>query len=261
MMRKHIVPGSVAALLAATGLVFASPAAAQSGFSLTTGVDVSTGKYGGSSSTDIVYVPFTGKYEIDKWVFKLTVPYILVTGPGNVVRDIGIVKGRKAGTRKTESGLGDVVAGVTRNIIDIDSTGTLVDLTGKVKFGTADAGKGLGTGQNDYAIQGDVTQRVTSAISVFGSLGYKWIGSPAGAQLSNVVYGEAGAAFRISEDFRVGAFVDASQAPSTSGPQREVTGYVTEQLTNRFKAQAYVVHGFANGSPDWGGGAMVTFAF
>jgi hypothetical protein len=39
----------------------------------------------------IVYVPLTGKYETDNWVFKLTVPYIVVTRPGNVVRDIGIL--------------------------------------------------------------------------------------------------------------------------------------------------------------------------
>ena len=31
----------------------------------------------------------------------------------------------------------------------------LIDLTGKVKFGTADENKGLGTGENDYAVQAD----------------------------------------------------------------------------------------------------------
>ena len=168
-MRKHLVPGSVAALLAATGLASAQqqPAAAdtasvQSGsFSLTTGVDYSTGKYGGTSSTDILYVPLTGAYEMDKWLFKLTVPYISVTGPGNVVRGIGIIKNKAPGPRKTQSGLGDVVAGVTRNLIDVTSSGTLIDLTGKIKFGTADAGKGLGTGENDYAAQVDLTQTVS----------------------------------------------------------------------------------------------------
>jgi hypothetical protein len=90
MMRKHLVPGSVAAFLAATGLASAQQqlapadtAGVQSGFSLTTGVDYTTGTYGGASSTDIVYVPLTGRYEIDKGLFKLTVPYIMVTGPGN----------------------------------------------------------------------------------------------------------------------------------------------------------------------------------
>lgn len=269
-MHKYLLPASIASFLAATGLASAqqqpSPTDTASvrlgGFSLTTGIDYSTGKYGGASSTDILYLPLTGRYEIDKWVFKLTVPYIMVTGPGNVVRGIGIIKSKPAGRRRTESGLGDVVAGVTRNVVDLASSGTLVDLTGKIKFGTASASKGLGTGENDYAAQVDVTQRVTSLVSVFGSLGYKIVGSPAGAQLSNVVYGEAGAAFKISDGLHAGGFFDASQAASpASGQQREVTAYLTRAFSERWKLQVYGVHGFANGSPDWGGGAMATFAF
>jgi hypothetical protein len=268
MLRKHLIPHSVAMFLAATGLASAqqqpsATAAAQSGgFSLTTGVDYSTGKYGGTSSADILYVPLTGKYETDKWVFKLTVPYIMLTSPGNVVRDVGIIKNKASGARRTESGLGDIVAGVTRNLVEVTTSGTLIDLTGKIKFGTADAGKGLGTGENDYAAQVDVTQRVTSALSAFGSLGYKIVGSPTGADLKNVVYGEAGAAFKISEGLRAGAILDVSQAPSpVSGPEREVTAYLTQQLSERWKLQIYGVHGFANGSPDWGGGAMASFRF
>ncbi len=269
-MRKHLIPGALALFLAATGLASAQqpPVAAATtgvqsgGFSLTAGVDYSTGKYGGTSSTDILYVPLTGKYEMDKWVFRLTVPYIVVTGPGNVVRDIGIVKNKAPHGRSTQSGLGDVVAGVTRNVIDVTSSGTLVDLTGKIKFGTADAGKGLGTGENDYAAQVDVTQRVTSVLSAFGSLGYRFIGSPGTADLKNVVYGEAGAVFKVNEGLHVGAFLDASEAPSpASGPQRDVTAYLTQQLSERWKLQVYGLHGFANGSPDWGGGAMASLKF
>ena len=263
-MRKRLVLGTVAAFLTATHFASAQQPAASSSsntFSLTTGVDYSTGKYGGTSSTDIIYVPLTGRYDIDKWSFKLTVPFITVIGPGNVVRDIGIIKSKKAAPRTTQEGLGDVVAGVTRNLLDLPS-GTLVDLTGKIKFGTASASKGLGTGENDYAAQLDLTQRVTSALSVFGSLGYKFIGSPSGADLKNVVYGEAGAALKLSDGLRIGAFFDASQAPSpTSGEEREVTAYLTQRLTEWWKLQVYGVHGFANGSPDWGGGAMVTLTF
>jgi len=269
-MRKHLLPSSVAALVAATGLASAQqqPAPATTagvhsgGFSLTTGVDYSTGKYGGASATDILYVPLTGAYEMDKWLFKLTVPYIMVTGPGNVVRGVGRIKTKAAGPSKTESGLGDVVAGVTRNLIDLAGSGTLVDLTGKIKFGTADAGKALGTGENDYAAQVDLTQRVTAALSAFGTVGYKIVGSPSGAQLGNVFYGEAGATLKISDATRLGAIFHASEAVSpASGAERDITGYLSQQLSERWKLQIYGDHGFANGSPDWGGGAMATFKF
>jgi hypothetical protein len=274
-MRHHLIPGSVAALLAATGLaaaqqepvpVPADTASTQSGgFSLTTGADYSTGKYGGTASTDMLYVPLTGAYEMDKWLFKLTVPYIRVTGPGNVVRGVGRIKNKAAApgnATTTQSGLGDVVAGVTRNLIDVTSSGTLVDLTGKIKFGTADAGKALGTGENDYGAQIDVTQRVTAALSAFGSVGYKFVGSPTGAELKNVVYGEGGAAVKLGAGLGLGAIFHASQAPSpASGPERDITGYLTQQLSERWKLQIYGDHGFASGSPDWGGGAMASFKF
>jgi hypothetical protein len=270
MILKYLGPVSAAVLLATTALSSAQqqPSAASSEslgggtFSLIAGLDYTTGKYGGTSATDILYAPLTGKYQTDKWVFQLTLPYIMVTGPGNVVRGIGIIKTKKAGPTRTESGLGDVVAGVTRNLFDIASTGTLIDLTGKVKFGTADAAKGLGTGQNDYAAQVDVTQRVTSALSVFGSLGYDFIGSPPGAQLSNVLYAEAGAVVKISDGTRAGAMFDASQAPSpVSGAQSTLTAYLSQQLSQSWKLQVYGVKGFTNGSPDYGGGAMATFKF
>jgi hypothetical protein len=258
MIRKHLVAASVAAVLAATDCASAQ----SSGFSLAAGIDYSTGKYGARTATDIVYVPFTGRYETDNWVFKLTVPYLVITGPGNVVRDVGIVKNKAAGPRRTESGLGDIVGAVSRNILDIASTGTLVDITGKIKFGTADAGQGLGTGEDDYAAQVDVTQRVGPMLSVFGSLGYKIVGSPSGAQLNDVAYGEAGAAIKITDSLRVGGILDASQAVSTvSGEQRELTAYVTQQLSERWKLQVYAVKGFANGSPDYGAGATATLAF
>ena len=267
-MRKHLIPASLVAFLAATGLAAAqeqpSPAKmAQSGrFSLTTGADYSTGKYGGTASTDILYVPLIGAYEVDKWLFKLTVPYIRVTGPGNVVRGIGIIKSKSAGPRRTQSGVGDVVAGVTRNVLNLAASGTLVDVTGKIKFGTADASKGLGTGENDYAAQLDLTQSVTAALSAFGTVGYKVVGSPAGAQLSNVFYGEAGAAVKVGDGLHIGGFFHASQAPSpASGPEREITAYVTQRFSPWWKLQVYGVHGFANGSPDWEGGAMATLTF
>ncbi len=255
MIRNSVLAVSAAFLLATTSLAAAQqpPPATGGGFfqrgaySLTTGVDYSTGKYGGTSSTDILYVPITG-------------PFISVTGPGDVVRDIGKVKGKTAGQRKTQSGLGDIVAGVTRNVFEAANAGTLVDLTGKVKFGTADASKGLGTGENDYAAQVDLTQSVTALITAFGSIGYRVIGVPSGIDLHNVVYGEVGGSYKISAAMRAGIILDASQSASTS-PQREVTAYLTQQFAERWKVQGYVVHGFASGSPDWGGGGTVTLSF
>jgi len=46
-----------------------TPVWADSTASLTTGFDYSTGKYGGTTSTNILYIPVTGKVEYDDLFF------------------------------------------------------------------------------------------------------------------------------------------------------------------------------------------------
>lgn len=254
-MKMKMLYGAIAASALA-----ALPAAAEPGFSFTTGLDYSTGKYGAATSTDILYIPFTGKYEADKYSFKLTVPYLQITGPGNVVRDVGQIRAG-ASTRTTQSGLGDIVAAGTYNMYDGRTNGTLVDMTAKIKFGTADDAKGLGTGKNDYALQADL-YKTLGANTVFGTLGYKVMGSPAGVTLSNVFYASLGAGHKYNQETSAGLILDLREKASATGfAQRELTAYVSRKLGKTWKAQAYAVKGFTNGSPDWGTGAMLTAAF
>lgn len=55
------------------------------GFSASIGGDYSTGKYGASESTDVFYMPLQLSYDNGSMTFKLNVPYIRVTGPGDFV--------------------------------------------------------------------------------------------------------------------------------------------------------------------------------
>ncbi len=167
-------------------LVITVPAVAEEQFSLGTGFDFSSGKYGGSTTTEILYIPVTGKYESDNLTLKLTVPYISVTGTGYVVPGVGplsMSNGTTMGmgnpvtsTKSTSnSGLGDVTASVGYNVYDGDTIS--FDLFGNVKFGTADVNKGLGTGKNDYSAQLDGYYSLNSA-TLFATAGYKIMGRP-----------------------------------------------------------------------------------
>ena len=237
-------------------------------FSAGGGFDFSSGNYGTSATTDILSIPVFGRYETGPWLFKLTVPYIRISGPGNVIPGVGrvgAVKGNRGApvptTTATESGIGDVVAAATYNLYSRGASDLVIDLTGKIKFATADVNKGLGTGQNDYAAQVDVYKGY-GRIKAFGTVGYSILGSSSAIPLSNVFYASLGAAYTADKRTSAGVMLDLREAASsTSGQRREVTAYVAYKLTDAWKAQAYALKGFADGSPDYGVGAILARSF
>lgn len=260
-MKNMTQSAILASALAAMIMVSAQAVAGDSGFSLTTGMDYSSGKYGGTQSTDILYIPLTGRYETGRWVLQLTVPYVSITGPGNVTQG-GIVLGSAKTARTTEAGLGDVVAGATYNVYgETGPDPLLIDLTGKVKFGTADEKKGLGTGSNDYSTQVDM-YKTMGLFTALGTVGYKVMGNAPGLKLDNVFYGSLGGVYKISQQTSGGLILDLRQKVTPTGAsQRDVTAFISHKINQDWKTQLYAVDGFSNASPDWGAGAMLTRSF
>jgi hypothetical protein len=74
-----------ARLILPLALVYSCPPVLANGLSFSTAADFTTGQYGGVSSTDIWYVPFTARYDKDRASFRVIVPYLNITGPGNVL--------------------------------------------------------------------------------------------------------------------------------------------------------------------------------
>ncbi len=244
-------------------LATSMPAIAEDQFSLGTGFDYSSGKYGNATSTDILYIPVTGKYESDNLILKLTVPYISITGPGGVIRGIGRVRKTivttTTATTTTNSGLGDITTSAGYTVYSDKSLA--LDLVGNIKFGTADANKGLGTGKNDYSAQVDGYYRLDRT-TLFATAGYKKYGTPTGVSLKNVPYGTIGFSQKLGNKTSAGAMLDVAKSPNTNGAdQREATFFVSQKIAPDLKVQAHVLKGFANGSPDFGFGAMVTGIF
>lgn len=227
-------------------------------FSLASGFDYSTGTYGTTSSTGIFSIPVIGKYSTGPWVFKLTVPYVRISGNGGVVPGTGPISPGGA-TSNTQSGLGDAVAAATYNLYEDRASTRGIDVTGKVKLATADTG--LGSGANDYAAQMDVYQSMDK-FTAMGSLGSKVLGSPSGITLNTVLYGSFGGVYQFSNQASGG--VDMSLAQNSSAiaaKQQELTAYVNYKIDKHLKAQGYVLKGLSKGSPDKGVGALVSYGF
>lgn len=253
----------LAATVLAVALAAAAPAAAEDGLTLSTGFDYSRGKYGGRVLTETTYIPFTAKYESGPWLYKLTVPWLRITGPGTVVGGggEGIVLPAGTARRGSASGQGDVVAGIGHTLVENAESGFVLDLVGKIKFGTADADRGLGTGKNDYSLQVDAVKSL-GRFSALGTLGYKKMGDPSGLDLRNVWYGSVGAAWKFSPTSSAGAMFDFKQASVSGGnQQRELTFYAAYRLGATLRLQGYLVKGLADGSPDLGIGANLSALF
>ena len=246
-------------LIAFILFTISSTAHAEFTSSLSTGFDYSSGKYGGTSYTNVLYVPVTGKLQSDNLFLKLTVPYIRVSSAGGVVRGIGLFNNTTNTRVTTQSGLGDVVASAGYTVLDTDSLA--LDLVGNIKFGTADPNKNLGTGENDYSSQLDGYYQMDET-SFFATAGYKIIGAPANVSVNNIAYGTLGFSQKIEDKTSAGLMLDIAQSSSALSPgTRELTVFVSKKISDTTKIQANLLKGFSDSSPDFGGGMMVTGAF
>ena len=146
---------------------------------LTTGVDYTSGNYGGDVDIEDWYVPVTATIDYGRFGFRLTVPYLSVRAPsGTVIIDPGGEPLPGSGARTTESGLGDIIGSVTLyDVINNRDLGIALDITGKIEFGTADENKGLGTGEHDYSVQADF-YKFFGQLTLLGSAGYEVPGDP-----------------------------------------------------------------------------------
>lgn len=234
-------------------------AAAEGTLTASAGIDFSSGKYGRSDHTETLYLPFALKYESDPFVLRLTVPYLVTRGPASVSGrgserfDLG----RTGSSGREVEGLGDVVLGGTWTVVERGAW--IVDLGGKIKFGTADEQKGLGSGKNDYALQTDLYRVLGQGHTLFATAGARKMGDPAGVDLRDPLYGSLGWSYRHSPETSLGLSYDYRQKLQSAGHEvSEATLFLISKLGDGLKLQTYLVRGLSAGSPDLGGGVMLS---
>lgn len=232
-------------------------------WSISSGVDYTSGDYGGPDVIEDTYVPVTAKMETGRLGFRLTVPYLSVRAPsGTVIIGPGGEPVAGTGPTRTESGLGDIIAGVTLyDALRDDALGLALDLTGKVKFGTANEDKGLGTGEHDYSVQADLYKFVDD-VTLLVSAGYKVRGDPSGIDLENVLFGSIGGLYRLTAQTRTGLIFDYRESAFSGGDSvRELTGFVSQRVGEHWRVQFNLLTGFSDASPEWGGGLKLKYEY
>ncbi|MFP3944563.1 MAG: hypothetical protein ACLFWF_11755 [Alphaproteobacteria bacterium] len=255
-------------------------------FKLSTGFDYSSGDYGASEDTNILFIPVSGQFETRSWKFKVTVPWIRIEGPSGVLPgDSGGVVGGP-GPVIENSGLGDIVATATYKLPPLGEGAPFIDLTAKVKFPTADEDKFLGTGAYDFTGQADIFHAFGD-LTLFGTFGYRVLGEPQFTcfetdpvtgelildplgdpiptdcgDLNNGFVASGGFAYKFNDAFSGGGILDWREASTDlSDDPFEVIPYVVWKVHENWSVQAYGVFGLSDGSPDAGGGLQISVTF
>lgn len=256
MLRNHLPIAHIA--LISMGLTV-SFAYAEDSLTTYVGADFSRGKFGHDAPTETWSAPFSVKYETDTFSLKGSISYLQITGPANVVGsgEDFIDIGRANGTRSV-SGWGDLVLGGTWTAYEGSDSGWLAELGGKVKIGTADDRKGLGTGKNDYSLQADIYKRLGPG-TLFATLGKRKMGDPEGVDLRDPLFTAIGWSQRLSSSTSAGLMHEFRQAVVAGRPPaREVTAFVAYKLDDTWKVQGYAVRGLSDSSPDFSLGLMIS---
>jgi hypothetical protein len=243
------------ALLAASAVF-----AADGELSVGAGIDYSQGNYGTGSETKILSIPFMARYDNDPWKLKLTVPYLRVTGQGDVIPGIGR-NGRGQRGEITESGIGDTVLAATYGALYEPQSKLGLDLTAKLKLPTGDENRGLGTGSVDETLQAELYKSIDQ-VTMFGTFGYTVFGHSDVIELKNAAFAELGASMRVNATDSVGASLYGRDRVVEGGSkQRELTFFWNRRVAKAQRLQAYFLIGLADGSPDAGLGVSALFSF
>lgn len=239
----------------------ATPALAQDSYiQFNTGIDYSSGDYGGDLDTDMLAVPVGVKYQAGDFHVRASTAWLDVQGPeGFIPGDGGVTPGAPGGTDVSRSGIGDVnlEAGYSLYL----GANTFFDAVGKVKLPTASETKFLGTGSTDLTAQGELLHVLSDNVSVGLTGGRRFNGSSDLYDLEDVWLGGAGIYF-TGEALTLGLDYEWREGSLAGAPDRsEVIGSLTVPLGETLRLQGYGYTGLSDGSPDIGGGLQVLLRF
>ena len=225
------------------------------------GLDYNTGDYGQIQNTNVMSVPLSIRYKTGAWSYRVAMPYQYIEESANSILIGGDILPNANG-EKVVSGFGDVTVSARYALNTLENSNTDIDLIGKIKFGTANVAKGLGSGSNDYTLELSVYQPTADQIDLFGSVGYRIKGDLPQQALNNVWLGSAGFTFPLSSASQFGISYDYRQATFARGSAiREISPYVDWKYDQDVTLNTYALIGLSRASPDFGIGMQISYSY
>lgn len=225
-------------------------------FEFSTGFDYSVGKYGAATDTSVKSAPIEAKAQLGRLRLQASLPYVWIKGPGQIVG--GVVVGSNDPSAVAErSGLGDLSLGTAYRLTNEKGALPVIEFGATTKLPTAD--KTIGTGKADYSVNLAMFKSLGSQATLFGSVGYSWLGSPDAYRLNSGITAYGGLNLRPAAGVNLGASVSYRE-PVADGlkGQAAVSPYVTYRISQQLGLTGYTTVGLNNASPRVGAGVRLT---
>lgn len=236
----------------------ATTATAQVQWETSAGVEYTTGSYGGTEATEVLYAPLSVGAVSSRWRFAVALPYVQFEGPGGTVSGGVVVPG--TGPVVRQSGFGDISAGAAYQLVEPVFGRTQWELAAAVKIPTAS--DNLGTGEADYSLQLGARQPVSDRFTLVASVGYQWLGDPAAFELQDGPSATAGVNFAAAQGRNLGVQM-SYRHPFQNGleAQAVLNPYFRTDFPNGWSVTGSGTVGLTTSSPDFGAGFAVGRSF
>lgn len=229
------------------------------GYFATVGLEYESGDYGTSDTTDLWTIPFGIQYQKGALTAGISSSYLDAESTGSIIISDKHMSKITGASLRSASGLGDIDIFATYRFAKKEGSDMRYHATVRYKLGTADEDKGLGTGENDYALEGGLLTGYEKMF-VMAILGYQVNGDSATVNYDDVWYLDLGVFYPMTKERGVGALLELSQSatPGFDSPA-QLSLFLNQELDKQRDLHVYLKLGLSDGSPDSGVGANITF--
>ena len=232
------------------------------------------GDYGTDSTTTITYLPVSVRRLFDNGDVTFIMPYLCVASNGAVTLVGGVPnrvnqngnggsggsgggKGKKPGNvepvSSTDCGIGDLILRGRYFLVEERDWIPTIAVTGRIKMPTADASRGLGTGEFDEGAGLEVYKKLSGQWWGFMDSGYTLIGDPSDVNLRNQWYYDLGVGYDLTKNLLLSMYYEEYRAliAGLSNP-RDLLFSLNYKASDLLRFNAATLVGLSDGAPDYG---------
>ncbi|MCO6413959.1 MAG: transporter, partial [Thiogranum sp.] len=225
---------------------------------LATGLEYERGDYESPDTTSVWRVPVQFGWRRGDVSITAAVPFLYAQSDGAITVSTATTGKRRGNNAQpatqtgseSASGIGDIELAASYHLPADYRRELAYRMTGIVKLGTASSSDGLGTGENDFALEGGAVRGFDEFL-VSAALGYEFNGDADNIDYDDVFYGSLGGAMQLRGKRRAGATLYASESViSGADDPLEITLFYQQPVSATRDLYLYLVRGLSDASPD-----------